>query len=226
MGRINKNRLPQLHEEINKAIAFDHPRLMAQVVGRRVIVEGTFSIFPTTEEFEASGAIASYSVRIEIPATYPYDEPKIYELGNAFPHNADYHCNPKGDCCICVFETWRATAVDNSFESYLNGPIRNFFLSQFIKAETDEWPFDEWKHGLEGYVEACADRLGCDNNLDEVDYLLRVLSRPWPRGHWDCPCKSGKKIKNCCSQRLQDLACTVGNVEARSMRKRLHELSG
>jgi len=190
-----------------------------------VILEGTFSISPSAAEYRDAGAIATYEVRIEVPESYPEDEPKVFELGNAFPHTANYHCNHTGDCCVCVFETWRATAEDRSFSAYLNGPIRNFFLSQFIKRETNKWPFDEWQHGRKGYVDACADRLGCRSNFDEVDYLLRVLSRDWPRGHWGCPCQSGKRIRECCAEELRALSEKVGKREARAMRDRLHTLS-
>lgn len=100
--------------DAQRAIAFDHPRLSAIVRDGKVIVEGVMSITPTTEEFSGAGAIASYEIRIEFPVSYPAAEPKAFEHGNAFPHNADYHCNSGGDCCICVFETWRAKVPEVS----------------------------------------------------------------------------------------------------------------
>ncbi|WP_298975932.1 hypothetical protein [uncultured Roseobacter sp.] len=224
MGKVDKRRFARLEADVRGALAFDYPNLSFERKEYGIEITGTFSVTPLVEEYQAHGAIASFDIRIEVPWLYPKAEPKVFELGNAFPQNADFHCNPKGDCCICVFESWRATAQDTSLGAYLNGPIRNFFLSQFIRQETGVWPFDEWKHGRAGYIDACAERLGCKNSFEEVDYLLRVLSHDWPRGHWECPCKSGKKIKACCAMRLKELSIRVEKHEARSMRKRLGEL--
>lgn len=221
MVRRKLDRLEQLLAEVQRAIAFDYPKLAAKAAGSQVIIEGELSITPLVEEYVGSGQIATYKVRIQVLASYPTAEPKVFETGGAFPHTADFHCNESGDCCICVFETWRATADDTSFTEYLNGPIRNFFLSQHIKKETGEWPFGEWAHGREGYLDACADRLGCDRNFETVDYFLRVLSQPWPKGHWPCPCGSGKKTRHCCVKNLRALAEKVRPSEAMAMRKRL-----
>lgn len=224
MGKIDRRRATRLEEDVKRAITFDHPNLALETCAKGLIITGTLSVAPTVEEFQANGAILSYEVRIEIPVNYPGQEPKVFELSGAFPHTADYHCNDSGDCCICVFETWRATAADTSFEAYLNGPIRNFFLSQFVKKETGNWPFGEWAHGKKGYLDSCADRLECKSSEREVKYLLRVLSQKWPKGHWQCPCNSGKNIRHCCSERLISLSEKVGSKEARAMLARLKQL--
>lgn len=221
MGTIIQTNLQQLFDAVQRSIAFDYPGLVASVNDTKVIVEGRMSIVPTVEEFIYFGAIAQYEIRMEIPAVYPASEPKVFELAEAFPHTAEFHCNPKGDCCICVFETWRAQAKDKSIGAYLNGPIRNFFLSQYLKKETGVWPFDEWQHGKQGYLDSCAEKLECGSELSEVAYLLKILSRDWPRGHWTCPCGSKKAIRNCCRSRLQTLSAKISPRDARAMRKRL-----
>ncbi len=224
MGTLTQRRAQRLLEEVGRAISFDHPRLTVEARQGKIIVQGVMSVTPTVDEFAGSGAIASYDVRLEIPSSYPASEPKVFELGGAFPHTPEFHCNPDGDCCVCVFETWRATAKDVSISAYLNGPLRNFLLSQYIRKETGKWPFDEWGHGLQGYIDACAERLGCRGDLKDVEYLLQVLSHRWPRGHWLCPCGSGKKIRDCCRTQLEALAEDVGVSEARAMRRRLLQL--
>lgn len=224
MGYERVDRLERLRAEISRVISFDHPKLSVKVIGTDVVVEGEFSIVPSVEEYVGTGRMASFAIKIEVPISFPKQEPKVYETGKAFPHTPDYHCNDTGDCCICVYETWRASADDTSFGSYLNGPIRNFFLSQHIKNETNDWPFGEWDHGRDGYLDACADRLECDRRFSVVAYNLRLLSQPWPKGHWMCPCGSQKIVRQCCAESLRELAQKVGPAEAQAMRLRLFKL--
>lgn len=221
MASSSTNRLTRLFAEAKRAVAFDHPQLEARLADDAVVIEGTFTVSPRRDGYRAHGAIAQYGVRMKFPAGFPAQEPKVNELHHAFPHTAEYHCNPNGDCCICVYETWRAETVHASIADFLDGPVRNFFLSQFIRQETGEWPFGEWEHGAEGYLAACADRLGCTPSLSAVRYLLRVLSKDWPKGHWDCPCGSGKMIRQCCSESLRASSKKVRQKEARAMLARL-----
>src|SRR3546814_10701167 len=62
---------------------------------------------------------------------------------------------------------------------------------------TGKWPFGERAHGTPGLEEAYADALGIPNRRRSLLYHLRLLSQDWPKGHWSCPCGSGKRLRHC-----------------------------
>lgn len=221
MVSITDRRLARLLDEVQSAVSFDQPLLTVRIDQERVVAEGTFIVLPTTPEFSGQGPIAEYQVKVDIALGYPRIEPKALETGGAIPRNADHHINPDGTCCVVIWEAWIAAEADISIKAYFDGPLKNYFLGQHLKRETGKWPFGEWAHGDPGLVDAFAERLGCKPNQKTVRYLLRILSKDWPRGHWACPCRSGKIIRKCCRSEMQALSQKVPPSNARRMLARL-----
>lgn len=54
-----------------------------------------------------------------------------------------------------------------------------------------------------------------------VSRFLYVLSKLNVKGHWDCPCGSGLKIRRCCQARIADLRRKIPSGIARRARERL-----
>jgi len=133
----------------------------------------------------------------------------------------DRHINPDGDCCVTVWENWLVTTDDPSFSGFISGPLNEYFLGQYCFERTDKWPFGERAHGAPGLAEAYADALGIPNKREDLIYYLRLLSQDWPKGHWGCPCKSGRLLRHCHHQHLLDLHRRVPPIMARRMLRRL-----
>jgi hypothetical protein len=70
-------------------------------------------------------------------------------------------------------------------------------LAQWWFEKKGVWRFGERSHGAKGIVEAYADVLEVCPKAAEVLYLLRLLSQEWPKGHWQCPCGSGRLLRRC-----------------------------
>ena len=217
MASVRNQHQNQLLAEIQSAIAFDQPKLIAEANGNEVIVKGTFLVIPTTGEHTGHGAIAEYAVEIVFQHSYPKVEPYVKEAGGTIPHDADHHINPDGSCCILIWDVWASTSEDTSVQAYFDGPLKNFFLGQHEKHKTGKWPFGEWKHGKEGLIDAYAELLGCACKESKISYLLRILRKDWPRGHWDCPCGSGQIIRKCCRAELAGLSKKVSPKSAKRM---------
>lgn len=221
LASIRKQRLGNLLHEVEATIAFDQPLLMATSQEDGVMVSGTYVLNPTTDDLIGHGPLARYEVAIRFPPIFPKAEPIVFETGSSIPHDAEYHINPDGTCCIVIWEAWASSTKKISVQDYFDDPLRNYFLGQYQKAATGKWPFGEERHGKEGLIDAFSGRLSCTQNEKRMRYLLRLLSKDWPKGYWDCPCRSGKIVRQCCAKHLARLSQDVPKQDAKRMISRL-----
>jgi hypothetical protein len=210
-------------ETVQAAIAFDQPKLHARLVEEQILIEGGFLVTESGMAAVPGGPITEFAIRMEVSCRYPSVEPKVFETGNWIPRNPDRHINLDGDCCVTVWEHWLATAPNHSIGSFINGPLNEYFLSQFWFEKTGKWPFGERPHGDAGMEEAFADALGIANRREALLCHLRLLSQAWPKGHWACPCGSGKIVRNCHREDLMALHERIAPYIAKRMLRRLHE---
>jgi hypothetical protein len=180
-----------------------------------LIVEGTFVLS------SAQGPFDQYQVRIVVSGGFPIVEPKVAETGGRIPRNETRHINVDGTCCLGVWEEWLVNAPDNSFGSFLSGPVHDFFLSQWWFENKGHWRLGERGHGLAGLLESYAELLRVPIKRELIVYYLRLLSQEWPRGHWPCPCGSGQIIRKCHRSELFKLHQRVSPNIARRMLRRL-----
>ena len=212
--------------EVEAAIAFAQPGLRANRNDNAIVVEGTFVVTNGSAVCDPEGPLARYDVRIELSPTYPRIEPRVFETGGRITRDPDHHINGDGDCCVTVWENWLATAPDVGIAAYLGGPLREYFLGQFWFEKTGSWPFGERAHGVDGMEEAYADALGIPNRRKDILYHLRLLRLPRPKGHWPCPCGSGRRLRACHAADLWSLHRRIPPHLARAMLMRLQPRKG
>jgi hypothetical protein len=164
-----------------------------------------------------------FEVRLEVDPCYPSVEPRVTETAGRLPHLSDRHINADGRCCLVVWEQWLVQAEDTSFAGFLAGPLRQFFLSQSLFEKTGEWRFGERAHGTAGILEAYAEVLGVKQKQHALISRLELLSKPWPKGHWPCPCGSGRIIRKCHQEELWSLHQRVPPAIAKRMLRKLGE---
>ena len=109
------------------------------------------------------GPIAEFDIEVILSRRFPAKEPRVFEIGGRIPRDQDRHINQDGDCCITIWEHWLATTEKHSIAAFLNGPLHQFFLGQYLFEKTGKWPFGEYPHGEEGLQEAYADVLVVPN---------------------------------------------------------------
>jgi hypothetical protein len=191
-------------EEIKRSIAFDQPFLSVAEAEGGFEIAGKFLVASSSYS-TSGGAIDYFDVSIIVAKDYPRTEPVVFETGNRIPREADRHCNPNGACCTGVWEEWIVKNSQPSIDLFLEGPVRNFFLSQMYFEIHGSWPFGERSHGDAGIREACADMLSVENDPELLARYLWVLSGSWPKGHWLCPCGSEQPIRYCHRDELMKL---------------------
>jgi hypothetical protein len=219
--RVNTPARLLMLEEVKAAIAFDQPKLRASMSGENLEIAGSYLVFEKDVVAAPGGPITEFDVRIECSPLYPRFEPKVFEVGGKIPREADRHINPDGDCCVTVWENWLVTTDDQSFAGFIRGPLNEYLLGQYWFEKTGKWPFGERAHGASGLEEAYADALGIPNKREDLIYYLRLLSQDWPKGHWGCPCKSGRLLRHCHHQQLLAIHRRVPPIMARRMLRRL-----
>ncbi|HEV7343311.1 MAG TPA: hypothetical protein VGN68_16930 [Sphingopyxis sp.] len=212
--------------EVEAAIAFDQPDLRATQQRDMIVVEGTFVVTGGDAAYDPEGPLARYGVRIELSSAYPRIEPRVFETDGRIARDPDHHINGEGDCCVTVWENWLVTAGSTSFSAYLRGPLREYFLGQFWFENTGSWPFGERAHGMSGLEEAYAEALGIPNVRKDLLYLLRFLRQQRSKGHWPCPCGSGRRVRNCHQNDLSAQRQRIKPHIAKSMLARMQPRKG
>ena len=191
---------PGLLEQIKKEIRNDYPNLHIYIENETVFMRGSF---PLTFENEV---LDRYQVEIEFLTDYPDSVPIIRETAGRIPRTPDSHIiTSDGQCCLFLpDERWKVCPEGSSFLDFLNGPVRTFFLGQTMVRLGQPWPFGEHEHGVKGILDYYEGLLG-SNDLRIILTYLRYISKPIIKGHWDCPCGNGKRLRNCHFQELIEL---------------------
>ena len=191
-------RLEKLFREVSSYLAFEQPELKIEIQNEIVVVSGRYDLMPRSNHLKASGKLDQFEIRLELPKRFPWAEPRLFETENRIPVEEDRHINYDGSCCYGVWEAWSALNQPVTFEKFMAGPVQDFFFSQHHFEQFQEWPFGEYLHGKAGLLQSYAETLQCRPNKECIRYLLRLFSKPWPKGHWPCPCGSGEILRCCC----------------------------
>ncbi len=194
---------PAIFEQIKKEVRSVYPNLHFYLEDSLVFIRGTFPVI-----YEGT-ILDRYSIEIELPRDYPESIPIVREVGGLIPHTSDYHMNKAGVTCLFLPEDhWRVYPPDSTLLDFLKGPVHNFFLGQSHVRLGQPWPFGQWSHGSDGIREYYTELLGTNNLITIIKYL-EYLRKPKLKGHWYCPCESGKRLRNCHVSELQDISVKI-----------------
>ena len=120
-------------------------------------------------------------------------------------------------CCLGVWEEWLLTAPDHTFETFLTGVMHDYFVSQTYFEARGEWPFGERSHGKAGVLESFAELLDVENDVTIVVEHLSLLSMNVAKGHHPCPCGSGRRLRRCQRDKVDELKKRIPSAMARRM---------
>jgi hypothetical protein len=156
-----------------------------------VCVRGTFPVRHETEDLD------SYRIEIELPSDHPHRLPIVRETGGRIPWAADRHVNTNGTACVLLPEDrWWSFPPGRPFLDYLTVPLHNYFLGQSVVEAGGTWPFSEHRHGVNGIIDFYKERFHAGDAKVAV-LLLKLVATGRFKGHWQCPCASGKKLRHC-----------------------------
>jgi len=200
--------------------------LTTQYSDLRVVIEhGTFHIRGSFPVMDGAEVMDRFLIEIKFPFDYPESIPVLREVGGRIPWHEDRHVIPgNGEACPIIPEEWLIRPDYDSVLAFLNGPVRNFFLGQILVESGQPWPFGERSHGLPGLIEAYGEVLGTSDEHTLRRYL-DCLSREALKGHWECPCGSTKRLRDCHLNEVKSLRERILPRVAQQAINRLDELS-
>lgn len=182
---------PALLGKMKADLAREYPDLRVLEKDDTIFVVGSFPLVcegVTTDRYE---------IEVRLPRDFPDSIPELRETARRIPRKENRHVNPNnGEACPIVPEEWLLSPDHDSLVSFLNGPLRNFFIGQSLVEQGDPWPFGGRSHGVDGLYEAYGELLGTTDRGAILRYLA-CLGHDIIKGHLECPCGSGKKLRNC-----------------------------
>lgn len=207
---------PALFDEFKQALAAGYPSLHASIEGGRVLVRGTL--------FLRGGGIEidHYQIETEVPNTFPQGLPVVREVGGRIPWIRDRHIEPENGraCVLLPDERHKYFPVGAPLIDFIRGPVENFFLSQTYFEKTGKWLSGQWAHGVNGIIDHYAEVLGTDNRVI-IETCIRYLARKELKGHWECYCGGGKRLRECHLDRIKDMRSKVSQKTAMESLKKL-----
>lgn len=199
-GRPWHKREPELFQKLREEMVALFPALVLAEENDRIFFRGPYQIVDQGEPVDLP-----YQLEIELPPTYKEDLPLVREVGGRIPRKRDRHHVNEGDgtLCVCLPDKYLAEGGSPWLPIFLEGPVRSFLIGSGIVARGGKWPWGEWRHGTEGMLDFYRELTGASAPKALVSYL-RMLASPQVKGHYECPCGSGARLRNC--HRTQVLA--------------------
>lgn len=208
---------PELYEHEAATVAAEYPTLSMSIEDSKAVIKGVFRF--TDESLTDDG----FHIRIVLPEDYPRNMPEMFLIGDRVPRIMNRHLNFDGSACLCVAEEKRRFfPPGSSIIQFMRDLVYPYLLGQVYYEMNGRWPpWGERAHGIDGAREWYCEELRIEN-VDAVLCFIEMLAeRRSVKGHHPCPCASGRRFKNCHSQKYKELKGLITPAEAG---KRLEEM--
>jgi hypothetical protein len=205
------------YKALEATVQAEYPDLRLVTRDGQPVLRGSFPIRHEGEDLDR------FAIEISFPEG-PNALPEIREIGGRVPRDTNRHVNvASGSICAEVPELI-LLAGPYTLLNYLNGPVRNFFISQLCVEKGEPWPFGYWDHGKKGLIQAYGELLGVGDE-SAIRRYLDCLSHKKIKQHWPCPCGGGRPIRACHARQIRSLQEKVPPRIARQALERLTKAS-
>lgn len=202
---------------LQERLGVEFPELYLVERGEVVVVRGTYPLV------DGGKVIDRYTIEIALPRTYPRGIPELREVGGRIPRHQDRHVEQDGRSCIFLPDEFCYRHPEGmDLIDFLNGPVLGFLVGQSLAEHGKAWPQGEHAHGEKGIIAFYGELVGSSDRQTVQDYL-RVLAAEHLRGHWECPCGSGKRIRQCHWACLGELRARIPQAVARASLERMSQ---
>ncbi len=200
---------PTLYEKEKAQVEAHFPELHFVVENDLVYVRGSFPV-----KFEGQ-VLDRYSVELQLARNHPTGLPVVRETGGRIPRHIDRHIiAADGTACVLLpDERWRLWPLGSPLLKYLTGPLHTFFLGQTTVEEGQPWPFGEWAHGAKGVFQFYSELLKTSDLRVMITYLDYLAGKK-VKDHWPCPCRNGKKLRDCHLDQVKELRKKISRKDA------------
>lgn len=209
-GKLWQRVEPDVLESLRQRLQVAYPEIHLLERGDVVVARGTFPLI------DGGRVIDRYMIEVELPHTYPMGLPIVREIGGRIPLEADRHVEGDGHACVFLPDEY-CYRHPNGMDllDFLGGPVLGFLVGQSLVERGQPWPQGERGHGRDGILEFYGPLLAtADRHV--IEKFLDVLAASNLRGHWTCPCGSGKRIRDCHRDQLTKLRERIPTRVART----------
>ena len=159
-----------------------------------VVVSGTLPFEASTDGHETITDV--FEIDLVVPETYPEGVPWVLETSGRIS-DAYEHVYTNGKLCLAVPTEERLIFRQ---EPCLRGFVTNLVIpychGYCYWEKHGVHPFGERDHGGAGIARFYIDRLGLADEVQALEVVLHLFQHGY-RGHHDCPCGSGAKLRDC-----------------------------
>lgn len=146
----------------------------------------------------------SFDIELTIPHVFPDRLPRAKELGGRIRPDYD-HLNPDGTLCLAVpIEERRVFLKQPTLLGFVDRLLIPYFYGYCFWIKHGWHPFGEAAHGYEGILDHYIDALGLRDSLAALAVICFLFEHGY-RGHHNCPCGSGRKVRLCHGPELRAL---------------------
>ncbi|MBI3919583.1 MAG: hypothetical protein HY322_21555 [Betaproteobacteria bacterium] len=163
------------------------------------IVSGTLLFEASADGLETIKE--SFEIELMIPHDFPETLPRVKETAGRIDTRYE-HRNPSGTLCLAVpIEQRRVLLEQPTLLGCVNRLVVPYLYGYCFWKKHGRHPFDEAAHGHEGILRHYMDTFSLRDDLSALAVISFLLEHGY-RGHHDCPCGSGLRVKICHGQAL------------------------
>lgn len=181
-------------EELNVVVQV-FPNLSIKEKGDKKILKGILDIYN-----DNSVLVGNYLVEIHFKEGYPFRFPKLFEIGNEIPNEAEWHKYLDGSCCLTVLpdEILKCKGKIGLIE-FIKKYCCSFFANHIHRKKTGKYLNGYYSHGPKGFREFYVEMFKTEDTSLWIQYLKHVfVSKVFSTDRNSlCFCQSGSKFKHC-----------------------------
>lgn len=191
---------PDDYSDVQKLLEQHYPSLRPYLERERVYIRGTLPIIIDGREVDY------FQIEIELPDNYSRDIPIVRETAGRLPKIPDRHFNWDNTACLFLKdESYKHYSADTTIVDFINTCVKSFFVWQIEYDLTAGKPARRTRgHGLDGTIEFYREELGVQPIAAIIKFLEYHTSKK-VKGHWICYCGSGKELRQCHLDKVNDL---------------------
>ena len=160
-------------------------------------VQGLLEFEASHEEIQVQD---SFHIKLVIPRDYNKTPPKAYETGGRIPK--DFHTYSDGSLCLAPpIEIRRKFSESPTLLEFVESLLIPYLFSFSYWKDHGHMPYGDLPHGSEGIMQYYFETFKVSSEFIVLKFL-KILAIENYRGHHECPCGGGLKIRQCHGESL------------------------
>ncbi|MCY3687422.1 MAG: hypothetical protein OXG90_00380 [Gammaproteobacteria bacterium] len=145
-----------------------------------------------------------FEIDLIVPKNYPNSLPWVLETSGRICDTYD-HVYENGKLCLAVPTEERLIFNEEpSLRGFVTNLVIPYCYGYCYWERYGIHPFGEREHGDEGIANFYIEKLGLTNEIQALEFALHLVQHGY-RGHHECPCGSGSKLRNCHGHTLREI---------------------